>query len=58
MLRLFADVDECMEQDVCRNGECMNLVGSFQCKCFPGYKLSSDKRQCIGSRKKNQAPQS
>ena len=45
---MFADVDECMEQDVCRNGECMNLVGSFQCKCLSGYKLTSDRRQCIG----------
>lgn len=42
------DVDECEEkQNVCLNGRCENLDGSYLCHCQPGYKLSNDSRACI-----------
>ena len=44
----FSDINECLEEVVCQNGECMNLVGSFSCMCKRGYKLSTNRQQCIG----------
>ena len=33
------DIDECkMNLDNCES-ECVNLIGSFECTCFDGYKL-------------------
>ena len=32
------DLDECqVNEDVCRNGKCENVVGSFNCICDDGY---------------------
>lgn len=43
------DIDECVERTgICLNGNCINLVGSFNCLCQPGYRLSSSRDTCIG----------
>lgn len=50
--RMFflADVDECAtgNGNLCRNGQCINTVGSFQCQCNEGYEVAPDGRTCVG----------
>ena len=43
------DIDECSENNnICRNGECTNMEGSFQCKCLDGFVLGGSRRNtCI-----------
>ena len=51
------DLDECqVNENVCRNGKCENVVGSFNCICDDGYSIKeklegdaskSDKSQFI-----------
>lgn len=33
---------------MCNNGHCINMNGSFKCKCNDGYVLSPTKNTCIG----------
>jgi hypothetical protein len=34
----FSDEDECLLYSPCLNGaQCLNLAGSFQCRCQPGW---------------------
>lgn len=41
------DIDECrMLMGICRNGRCVNTIGSFICKCRTGYRLTDDERSC------------
>ncbi|KAI5089551.1 latent-transforming growth factor beta-binding protein 3 precursor [Silurus meridionalis] len=40
------DINECMMQGVCQNGECLNTQGSFRCTCKPGYVLK-DRTRCV-----------
>ncbi|KAB5522699.1 hypothetical protein PHYPO_G00162480 [Pangasianodon hypophthalmus] len=42
------DINECMMQGVCQNGECLNTQGSFRCTCKPGYVLK-DRTRCVVS---------
>lgn len=46
----LADVDECAtgNGNLCRNGQCINTVGSFQCQCNEGYEVAPDGRTCVG----------
>ncbi|MEE6503116.1 hypothetical protein FKM82_004742 [Ascaphus truei] len=39
------DMDECTDQDKCKNGQCINTDGSYRCECSFGYLLSND--ECI-----------
>uniref|UniRef100_A0A3P8W7C8 Fibrillin 1 n=1 Tax=Cynoglossus semilaevis TaxID=244447 RepID=A0A3P8W7C8_CYNSE len=43
-LLVRADVDECiaLQGQVCRNGQCINALGSFQCLCLEGYENTPD----------------
>jgi hypothetical protein len=42
------DIDECYERDgICRDGECTNLDGSFQCICHNGYALTASRDTCV-----------
>lgn len=42
------DVDECEEKlNICLNGRCENLDGSYLCHCHAGYNLSNDSRTCL-----------
>ncbi|CAF1373613.1 unnamed protein product, partial [Didymodactylos carnosus] len=34
-----SDIDECLTTNVCTNGDCINLYGSYTCQCFAGYHL-------------------
>ena len=45
------DIDECSAMpSVCdsENGVCMNLAGSYNCSCNPGYELGNDNFTCNG----------
>lgn len=46
----FLDVDECASGNgmLCRNGQCVNTIGSFQCLCNDGYEVALDGRTCVG----------
>ena len=40
------DIDDCaLPQNDCVQ-KCENFVGGFQCACFQGYQLASDKKNC------------
>ena len=42
-----SDVDECtLGSDDC-DQICIDTAGSFFCKCYPGYSLSSDSQTCV-----------
>ena len=46
---IVIDVNECEERDgVCRLGTCINVVGSYSCRCDHGYKLSPRQDSCEG----------
>lgn len=46
----LADIDECsaLQGQVCRNGQCINGLGSFQCLCLEGYENTPDGKNCVG----------
>lgn len=47
------DIDECnSKKNICENHiytECINMIGSYECKCLNGFSKSSNET-CIGSR--------
>lgn len=49
-LRFPSDIDECsaLQGQVCRNGQCINGLGSFQCLCHEGYENTADGKNCVG----------
>ena len=46
---LFIDIDECKISGVRCTQECKNLDGSYECKCFSGYKLEANGFTCTGN---------
>lgn len=42
------DVDECALRNGGCDHICKNKQGSFECRCKVGYKLTSDRKTCIG----------
>ncbi|XP_055965515.1 adhesion G protein-coupled receptor E1 [Sorex fumeus] len=37
-----ADINECLQSGICpEHSECVNSIGSYQCKCQPGFTLNS-----------------
>ena len=46
---LFSDIDECVsDPDICINGKCQNLLGSFRCECSKGFMLAEGSMACVG----------
>lgn len=48
LIFLYLDYDECQQNGMCANGQCINMAGSFKCQCKPGFVLSSTGHACIG----------
>ena len=47
---LSSDVNECSTNNGgCEHG-CVNNVGSFQCTCRSGFRLSSNRKSCTGNK--------
>ena len=43
------DIDECkVMPNLCRNGQCINTMGSFRCFCKVGYTTDISGTSCIG----------
>lgn len=42
------DIDECQTDNGGCSHFCNNFIGGFYCSCRMGYKLSEDKKSCIG----------
>ncbi|XP_053097505.1 fibrillin-2 isoform X2 [Pangasianodon hypophthalmus] len=42
------DIDECkVIPDLCKNGQCINTMGSFKCHCSPGYTATITGTACV-----------
>uniref|UniRef100_A0A8C8RUV9 Fibrillin-2 n=1 Tax=Pelusios castaneus TaxID=367368 RepID=A0A8C8RUV9_9SAUR len=42
------DINECaLDPDICSNGICENLRGSYRCNCNSGYESDSSGRNCV-----------
>ena len=46
LLSVYADIDECDEDNGNCEQECFNTPGSFQCSCGSGFQLRDDGRTC------------
>lgn len=46
---LFLDHNECEKNGMCANGKCLNVQGSFQCRCKSGFVMSQTGHSCIGN---------
>lgn len=40
------ELDECELQDHGCEHDCINTLGGYQCSCYIGYELHSDKKTC------------
>lgn len=48
---LFLDINECaLDPDICPNGICENLRGTFKCVCNSGYEVDTTGKSCNGRR--------
>lgn len=46
----FPDINECELSDrLCRNGQCVNMIGRYQCSCDTGYKSTENRLECVGA---------
>uniref|UniRef100_A0A8C1IP79 Fibrillin 1 n=1 Tax=Cyprinus carpio TaxID=7962 RepID=A0A8C1IP79_CYPCA len=51
------DIDECKVMgNLCKNGQCLNTLGSFSCVCKPGYTTDIRGTQCVDVDECVQAP--
>ena len=48
LMVFFLDVNECDEENTCKNGRCQNTDGGFWCKCDAGFNPNEDMTECIG----------
>ena len=50
ILHLFVDADECtlFGQEVCKDGFCLDTVGSYECYCKTGQDYDPAKLECRG----------
>ena len=49
MLNLFADIDECVENNGGCDQICSNNLGSFTCSCQSGYTFDDVSNSCRGN---------
>lgn len=43
------DIDECRVMgNLCKNGQCINALGSYSCTCKPGYTTDISGTLCVG----------
>ena len=43
------DINECaLDPDICPNGICENLRGTYKCICNSGYEVDSSGKNCVG----------
>lgn len=46
---IVPDINECQVlPDLCKNGQCINSIGSFRCHCNVGYKTDFTSTSCVG----------
>uniref|UniRef100_A0A3Q4C0E7 Uncharacterized protein n=1 Tax=Mola mola TaxID=94237 RepID=A0A3Q4C0E7_MOLML len=51
------DIDECRVMgNLCRNGQCINTLGSYSCTCKPGYTTDITSTMCVDVDECIQAP--
>lgn len=49
LLWKLEDLNECRAKPgICKNGRCINTVGSYRCECNDGFEPSSTGTECIG----------
>lgn len=49
LTRLFSsDINECAQNPLLCAFRCVNVIGSYECKCPTGYVLREDRRMCKG----------
>lgn len=48
VIRFFPDINECTVGNAGCSQLCVNLPGSFECQCKPGYIMTYDSRTCEG----------
>ena len=47
--RPLLDINECaLDPDICQNGICENLRGSYRCICNIGYESDTSGKNCVG----------
>ena len=44
----IVDINECLNNNGSCSDECVNTEGSYHCKCFTGYTLKPNQRDCEG----------
>uniref|UniRef100_A0A8R1DTH9 EGF-like domain-containing protein n=1 Tax=Caenorhabditis japonica TaxID=281687 RepID=A0A8R1DTH9_CAEJA len=40
------DINECLDNNGDCEHECVNTIGAFYCRCWPGFQLSTDGKRC------------
>lgn len=49
IFQIFSDINECaLDPDICQNGMCENLRGSYRCICNIGYESDTSGKNCVG----------
>lgn len=48
LIATITDINECLTRKGGCDDNCINTLGSYYCTCNTGYRLLSDKRNCVG----------